>query len=357
LKAGFAYESNGSVYFDVPKYSQHHQYGKLSGRVLDDLMAGGRELDGQEEKRNNADFALWKKAMPEHIMRWDSPWSAGFPGWHIECSAMSKKYLGETFDIHGGGMDLLFPHHECEIAQSVAGCGTEPVNYWMHCNMITINGQKMGKSLGNAINLSQFFTGNHPLLDRGFSPMTIRFFMLQAHYRSTLDFSNEALSAAEKAYRRLMNSYQNLKGLQYQDSPAALNVDRDKQVQELCLQCNAFMEDDFNTAMVLANLFELSSTINAMKDGLIPTAAIAPTTFDLLKATFEAYIEDIMGLREEGAGDDNLTDGLMQLIIQIRKSVREKKDYATSDQIRDELAKLNIQLKDGKDGTDWSVSN
>jgi len=357
MRNGYAYVENGSVYFDVVKYSKSHKYGELSGRVLDDLQAGERELDGQAEKHHSADFALWKKAMPEHIMRWDSPWGIGFPGWHIECSAMSKKYLGATFDIHGGGMDLLFPHHECEIAQSEAACDKEPVNYWMHNNMVTINGQKMGKSLGNAINLSQFFTGDHPLLDRAYSPMTIRFFMLQAHYRSTLDFGNDALTAAEKAYRRLMNVYENLKGLVYKEDSTQFNKDRDKETAELCAQCDTFMDDDFNTAMVLANLFELSSRINAFKEGLVPVGSISNETFELLQRTFKSYIEDILGLQEEGAGDNNVTDGLMQLLIHIRRSVREKKDYATSDQIRDELARLNIQLKDGKEGTDWSYIN
>jgi cysteinyl-tRNA synthetase len=354
IKAGYAYESNGSIYFDVPKYNKDHHYGKLSGRVLEDLLAGDRDLDGQEEKRTKADFALWKKAMPEHIMRWESPWGAGFPGWHLECSAMSKKYLGDTFDIHGGGMDLLFPHHECEIAQSVAGCGTEPVNYWMHCNMITINGQKMGKSLGNAIDLSQFFSGNHPLLDRGYSPMTIRFFILQSHYRSTVDFSNEALTAAEKGFRRLMNAYANLQALTYKADSNVFKKEREQEVIDLCKQCEDSMDDDMNTALVLGALFELSSKVNAIKEGLIPVSVISDETFKLLQDTFKLYIEDILGLKEEGANDSEVTDGLMQLIINIRKSVREKKDYATSDQIRDELANLNIQLKDGKEGTNWS---
>ncbi|MDX2003471.1 MAG: cysteine--tRNA ligase [Chitinophagales bacterium] len=354
IEAGFAYESNGSVYFDVPSYGKQHHYGKLSGRVLEELIASERDLDGQEEKRNKADFALWKKAMPEHIMRWDSPWGIGFPGWHIECSAMSTKYLGEHFDVHGGGMDLLFPHHEAEIAQSVAGCGHEPVKYWMHCNMITLNGQKMGKSLGNAINLSQFFSGDHPLLDRGYTPMTIRFFILQSHYRSTLDFSNEALSAAEKGMRRLMNAYANLKGLAYVKDLQQFNKDRDQEIIALCQQCEDSMNDDLNTALVLAALFELSSKVNAFKEGLVPVGAISESTFQLLQDTFRIYIEEILGLKEENQSNNGLTDGLMELIIQIRKSVREKKDYATSDQIRDELAKLNIQLKDGKEGTGWS---
>lgn len=356
LKAGYAYVSDGSVYFDVVKYNNDKKnYGKLSGRVLEELMESERDLEGQEEKRNKADFALWKKASPEHIMRWDSPWSAGFPGWHLECSVMSVKYLGEKFDIHGGGMDLLFPHHECEIAQSVAACGHEAVRYWLHNNMVTINGQKMGKSLGNAVNLEQFFTGNHPLLEKGYSPMTIRFFMLQSHYRSTLDFSNDALKAAEKGFRKLMNAFANLDKLQYSSSNGNLNEPLEKEITALCDQCGEYMDDDFNTAMTLANLFELSAKINAFHDKLVPLNSIGRQAFEKMTDTFRIYVKDILGLRDEQSGNNGLTDGLMQLIIDIRKKVREKKDYATSDVIRDELAKMNIQLLDGKEGTSWTV--
>lgn len=356
LKAGYAYVSDGSVYFDVVKYNSHkHSYGKLSGRVLEELMDSERELEGQEQKRNKADFALWKKAAPGHIMRWESPWSVGFPGWHLECSVMSMKYLGDRFDIHGGGMDLLFPHHECEIAQSVAASGHEAVKYWLHNNMVTINGQKMGKSLGNAVNLEQFFSGNHPLLDKGYSPMTIRFFMLQSHYRSTLDFSNDALKAAEKGYRKLMNTLANLERLEYPATPAAVNDSLETAIIGLCRKCQEFMDDDFNTAMTLANLFEIASKINAFSDRLLPLHAISRQAFDMLTQTFRIYVLDILGLKEERAGNHRLADGLMQLIIDIRNKVREKKDYATADIIRHELAKLNIQLLDGKEGTTWTV--
>ncbi|CAN5252450.1 cysteine--tRNA ligase [soil metagenome] len=357
LDAGLAYVVDGSVYFDVMKYNEQHHYGKLSGRVLEDLQASERELEGQDAKRNKADFALWKKAEPEHIMRWPSPWGDGFPGWHIECSAMSSKYLGETFDIHGGGMDLLFPHHECEIAQSVASCGKEPVRYWMHNNMVTINGQKMGKSLGNAINLSQFFTGEHPLLEHAYSPMTIRFFILQSHYRSTLDFTNEALLASEKGLKRLMAANKTLKELIY-PTTGTVNNDLDAEITGLCSDLDTYMNDDFNTAQTLAALFELSAKINGIKDGHIAASSISAATFERLKTQFVLFTEEILGLKDEDAlGDNGVTDGLMQLIIDIRKQSREKKDYATSDQIRDALAEVKIQLKDGKEGTAWTYLN
>ena len=354
-KSGFAYEVDGSVYFDVVKYNESHNYGKLSGRVLEDMMASERELDGQEAKKNKVDFALWKKASPEHIMRWESPWGDGFPGWHLECSTMSSKYLGTTFDIHGGGMDLLFPHHECEIAQSVASNGKDPVKYWMHNNMITLNGQKMGKSLGNAINLEEFFTGDHPILERGYSPMTIRFFMLQTHYRSTLDFSNEALQAAEKGYKRLMNASKVLSKLEYHCT--ALSEELEEEISGLCDQCEQFMDDDFNTAIVLANLFELASKINAFKDGIIAVGQISETTFGKLKSTYHHYIYDILGLHEESGEDSQLTDSLISLLADLRKSARDNKDYATSDQIRDELLKIGVQLNDGKESTGWTIDN
>jgi cysteinyl-tRNA synthetase len=345
---GYAYESNGSVYFDVINYSASNDYGKLSGRVIEELIAGAgnerRELEGQSEKRNPADFALWKKASPEHIMRWPSPWSDGFPGWHIECSAMSSKYLGETFDIHGGGMDLLFPHHESEIAQSKGSCGKAPVKYWMHNNMITINGQKMGKSLGNFITLKQFFTGDHKLVEKAYSPMAIRFFILQAHYRSTLDFSNEGLLAAEKAFQRIINAIDTLEKLN-------LSAISTSSVSELEQKCFDAMNDDLNTAIVLSHLFEAVRIINSANAG---TESLTVTDIDKLKSLMNLFVFDILGLKREEKISDDDTDGLMKLLLSIRAQAKSNKDFATSDQIRDELIKLNFTIKDGKDGSTWS---
>lgn len=345
---GYAYESNGSVYFDVINYSASNDYGKLSGRVIEELIAGAgnerRELEGQSEKRNPADFALWKKASPEHIMRWPSPWSDGFPGWHIECSAMSSKYLGETFDIHGGGMDLLFPHHESEIAQSKGSCGKAPVKYWMHNNMITINGQKMGKSLGNFITLKQFFTGDHKLVEKAYSPMAIRFFILQAHYRSTLDFSNEGLLAAEKAFQRIINAIDTLEKL----NPSASST---SSVSDLEQKCFDAMNDDLNTAIVLSHLFEAVRIINSANAG---TETLTVEDIDKLKSLMKLFVFDILGLKREEKISDDDTDGLMKLLLSIRTQAKANKDFATSDQIRDELIKLNFTIKDGKDGSTWS---
>ncbi|MFM2156636.1 MAG: hypothetical protein RL516_1385 [Bacteroidota bacterium] len=345
---GYAYESNGSVYFDVINYSASNDYGKLSGRVIEELIAGAgnerRELEGQSEKRNPADFALWKKASSEHIMRWPSPWSDGFPGWHIECSAMSSKYLGDTFDIHGGGMDLLFPHHESEIAQSKGSCGKAPVKYWMHNNMITINGQKMGKSLGNFITLKQFFTGDHKLIEKAYSPMAIRFFILQAHYRSTLDFSNEGLLAAEKAFQRIINAIDTLEKL----NPSASST---SSVSELEQKCFDAMNDDLNTAIVLSHLFEAVRIINSANAG---TESLTETDIDKLKSLMNLFVFDILGLKREEKISDDDTDGLMKLLLSIRAQAKANKDFATSDQIRDELIKLNFTIKDGKDGSTWS---
>ncbi len=345
---GYAYESNGSVYFDVINYSASNDYGKLSGRVIEELIAGAgnerRELEGQSEKRNPADFALWKKASPEHIMRWPSPWSDGFPGWHIECSAMSSKYLGETFDIHGGGMDLLFPHHESEIAQSKGSCGKAPVKYWMHNNMITINGQKMGKSLGNFITLKQFFTGDHKLLEKAYSPMAIRFFILQAHYRSTLDFSNEGLIAAEKAFQRIINAIDTLEKL----NPSASST---SSVSDLEQKCFDAMNDDLNTAIVLSHLFEAVRIINSAN---ARTETLTVEDIDKLKSLMKLFVFDILGLKREEKISDDDTDGLMKLLLSIRTQAKANKDFATSDQIRDELIKLNFTIKDGKDGSTWS---
>lgn len=350
LEAGYAYESNGSVYFDVPKFNKDYNYGKLSGRNIDELLNTTRELDGQSEKHNPADFALWKKASPEHIMRWPSPWSDGFPGWHLECSTMGTKYLGETFDVHGGGMDLMFPHHECEIAQSVAHSGHDAVRYWMHNNMITINGQKMGKSLGNFITLDEFFTGNHKLLEQAYSPMTIRFFILMAHYRGTVDFSNDALKAAEKAYDRMMDGWKRLNELRAGDETTV-----DLNVEELNRKCAEAMNDDLNTPTVIANLFDACRAINLVNDG---KATISQADHDALKQVFKVYLFDILGVRDVAAsGDVNLKpyEEAVDLLLQIRKNAKDNKDWTTSDLIRNRLAEIGFDVKDTKDGFEWKV--
>jgi len=352
LDAGYAYEVNGSVYFDVLKYNEKYNYGRLSGRILEDLISSTRILEGQDEKKNPFDFALWKKAQPEHIMRWPSPWSDGFPGWHIECSAMGNKYLGEHFDIHGGGMDLMFPHHESEIAQSRIANGSDSVKYWMHNNMITINGQKMGKSLGNFITLEEFFTGKHSALVQPYSPMTIRFFILQAHYRSTLDFSNEALQAAEKGLKKLMTGLETLNSLSAEESKdmTASSVN----IKNLESSCYAVMNDDFNSSMLIANLFEGVRIINLIKE---KKESITVTDLKLLKNMFNTFVFDILGLKEEKAGgQDEIIGGLMELILDLRKDSRLKKDFSTSDRIRNTLQKLNISVKDTKDGATWEIT-
>ncbi|MBK6484991.1 MAG: cysteine--tRNA ligase [Chitinophagaceae bacterium] len=353
IAKGFAYVVNGSVYFDVTRYAKQHDYGRLSGRKIEEMIAGSRELEGQGEKRNPADFALWKNAPPEHLMRWKSPWGEGFPGWHIECSAMSSKYLGIPFDIHGGGMDLLFPHHESEIAQTKIATGLALANYWMHNNMITIKGQKMSKSLGNTITIAQMFSGGHPLLEQGYSPMTLRFFILQTHYRSTLDFSNEALLAAEKGLQRLMNALDALNKLSYKENAAQYKEEENNQVLQLMNSCTEYMNDDFNTAMAMASLFELSSKIFSWKNEQLAIASIKKETFELLVKTFNAFVTDIFGLKNEKENDDSKMNGLMELLISLRKEARSKKDFATSDKIRDDLFAAGIQLKDGKEGTSW----
>lgn len=348
MKNGYAYEVNGSVYFDVERYNQDHDYGKLSGRKVEDLKSDENRnlaLVSQAEKKSPVDFALWKKAAPEHLMHWPSPWSVGFPGWHLECSAMSTKYLGEPFDIHGGGMDLLFPHHECEIAQSVGANGKEPVRYWMHNNMITINGQKMGKSLGNFITLDELFGGTHDVLERAYSPMTMRFFILQAHYRSTLDFSNEALAAAEKGYKRLMTAVKTAAGLK---AGATSTSD----VPAVFAKCEAAMNDDINTPITIANLFEAVRIINSVKDG---SETISAEDLKLLQANMHTYVFDVLGMRDETSGDDSaLVDGLMNTILDLRTEARTNKDWGTSDMIRDRLNGLKIVVKDGKDGASWT---
>ena len=346
LKNGFAYESNGSIYFDVEAYDKKYHYGKLSGRVLDEMRANTRELDGQSDKRNPFDFALWKKASPEHIMRWPSPWSDGFPGWHMECSAMSTKYLGETFDIHGGGMDLMFPHHECEIAQSVAACGHDAARYWMHNNMITINGQKMGKSLGNFITFEQLTTGNHPLLAQAYAPMTIRFFILQAQYRSTLDFSNEALQAAEKGYERLMKAMKTLSKLKASETSS---VD----ISDIEPRCKAAMDDDLNSPIVISVLFDAVRMINQIYDG---QQTISAADLEELRRVMHLYVFDILGLRDDLVGDNNRFLGqLIDTVLDIRMQAKQAKDWTTSDRIRDSLTALGIKVKDRKDGTDWEL--
>lgn len=346
IKSGYAYESNGSVYFDISKYNEKYKYGKLSGRVLDELMSNTRNIEGQEEKRNSYDFALWKKASPEHLMRWPSPWSDGFPGWHLECSAMSIKYLGEEFDIHGGGMDLQFPHHECEIAQSTAALGKESVHYWMHNNMITINGKKMARSIGNFITLDQLFSGDHPALQQAYSPMTIRFFILQAHYRSTIDFSNEALQAAEKGFQKLMKAIESLKKLKPSDS-STFDVIR------LTEKCYEALDDDLNSPMVLSHLFEAVRFVNSVVDG---SEMIDLSGLESLKTLFNTFVFEILGLKDEsaGTGDEKLTGELMKIIIDLRQTAKDRKEFEVSDKIRKELNNLGITIKDRKDGTpEW----
>jgi cysteinyl-tRNA synthetase len=356
IKDGYAYEVNGSVYFDVKKYAASHDYGQLSGRIIEDLLETTRDLEGQEEKRDRADFALWKSAAPEHIMRWQSPWGVGFPGWHIECSAMATKYLGSQFDIHGGGMDLLFPHHESEIAQSTICNHIAPVRYWIHNNMITIDGRKMGKSYNNQIKLTEMFSGNHPILQKAYHPMVIRFFILQTHYRSTLDFSNEALQASEKGLKRLWEAYENLAKLETNNEQRSTNNELDTKVKKLVTEFDDFMNDDFSTAKVMANMFELVSVINSMKDKIIPVSALSKETFELLKRQLKVYLEDILGLQGVSEADNEKLKGVMQLLIDIRKEAKGRKDFVTSDKIRNQLSQFGIVLKDEKDGSmSWSV--
>ena len=348
LESGYAYESCGSVYFDVSRYNADHHYGKLSGRNIDDLLSTTRALDGQEEKRNPLDFALWKKAAPEHIMHWPSPWSEGFPGWHLECSTMGRKYLGDMFDIHGGGMDLMFPHHECEIAQSVAAQGHEAVKCWMHNNMITIDGKKMGKSYGNFITLEQFFTGDHPLLTQAFSPMVIRYFILQAHYRSVVNFSSEALQAAEKALGRLQDAYMRLQAL----NPAEKSTEM---VPDLMAKCYEALDDDLNTPNVISVLFEAVKIINSAADGLVRLDA---GDIARLKELFDVMLGEILGIRLESVGsssDSEAYKGAVDLLMEIRANAKQAKDWTTSDLIRDKLAALGFSVKDTKNGVEWSV--
>ncbi len=348
MEKGFAYEKNGSVYFDVNAFNETYTYGELSGRNIDELIAGYRDLDGQDEKKNSIDFALWKAATPAHIMQWRSPWGMGFPGWHLECSVMSTKYLGKEFDIHGGGMDLKFPHHECEIAQNVGACGTAPVRYWMHTNMLNFNGQKMSKSLGNSILPIEFITGNHPLLDKAYSPMVLRFLFLQSHYSSELDINIKGLQDAEKGLKRLMEARSIIKNLNALGSELSAT---DTQIAEACAECKTNMNDDFNTAKTIACLFELSSIINSLKDGNIKAEQVQPASVALLEKTFDDYLIDVFGLKPLEDNNNSKLDVAMQVLIDIRKEAKLKKDFATSDKIRHELLEKGIQLKDEKDGS------
>lgn len=346
---GFAYESDGSIYFDVEAYNKKYEYGKLSGRKVEELFANTRQLDGQSEKKNSFDFALWKKASPEHIMRWPSPWSNGFPGWHLECSCMSQKYLGDTFDIHGGGLDLQFPHHECEIAQSTAAYGHEAVKYWMHNNMITINGQKMGKSLGNFITLDQLFSGQNDVLEQAYSPMTVRFFILQAHYRSPLDFSNDALKAAEKGYQRLIAAVETLDKLK----PSAENT---VNVLELSDKCFEAINDDLNTPILISHLFDGVRMINSLAAG---TEKIDAANLAILHKLYHDFVFDILGLKTENAtatGNNEVLGKVLDMVMSIRTEAKQKKDWATSDKIRDELKDAGVNIKDTKDGYEWNIN-
>ncbi|MCF6299712.1 MAG: cysteine--tRNA ligase [Proteobacteria bacterium] len=352
IEKGLAYEVNGSVYFDVLKYSESENYGILSGRVVEELMAGSRALDGQEEKKNSVDFALWKKASPVHIMRWISPWSVGFPGWHLECSVMSSKYLGETFDIHGGGMDLKFPHHECEIAQSVGVTGHNPVKYWLHTNMLTVNGQKMSKSLGNSFLPEELFTGSHDLLNEPYSPMTVRFFILQSHYSSTLDFSNDALKAAAKGYKKMINGLALAKKLKFiADDSTDINEKFGAQINGIIDNCYRAMNDDFNTAQAIAHIFNLLKKINSIATGNLKPAEIGKEIYKKMMESYVTFVEDVLGLKEEEPSD---VEGFINIIIDLYKEAKDAKNYEKVDEIRIKLKQYGIVLKDMKASVGWA---
>jgi cysteinyl-tRNA synthetase len=346
IDAGYAYEENGSVYFDVEKYNKQYPYGILSGRVLDEMQSNSRALEGQDEKHGAFDFALWKKASPAHIMKWSSPWSKGFPGWHLECSVMSTKYLGQVFDIHGGGMDLIFPHHECEIAQSTAATGKPAVKYWVHNNMVSINGQKMARSLGNFITIDQLFSGNHPVLKQAYSPMTVRFFILQAQYRSTVDFSNEALLSSSLGLQKLMTAVKTLRSLKPSDKST---VD----ISDLEQKCFEAMGDDLNTPVVIAHLFDGVRMINLINDS---KETISGEDLNKLQGLYKTFVFDILGLKEEENAGNDLLGGVIDMLLNIRQEAKANKDWATSDRIRDGLVKLGIAVKDRKDGFDWEIT-
>lgn len=352
LDEGLAYEVDGSVYFDVLKYNETEQYGKLSGRVLEELMSGSRDLDGQSEKRNAVDFALWKNAAPEHLMKWESPWGLGFPGWHLECTAMSSKYLGKQFDIHGGGMDLMFPHHECEIAQGNACNHQDPARYWMHNNMITINGQKMGKSLGNFITLQELFTGKHQLLDQAYSPMTIRYFILTAHYRSTLDFSNEALKAAQKGYKKIINGLRTVKKLEYtRDENVFEDEQQIKQVEQIITNAYRAMDDDFNTAQAIGHIFNLLKKINSIYTGQIHPAQFGEDVFAKIIQTYIIFVEKILGLKEEKSDNQQ---ALLEILLKLYSEAKTARNYGKVDEIRSSLKEMGFVVKDMKDKIEWA---
>jgi cysteinyl-tRNA synthetase len=356
LENGYGYEVDGNIYFDLEKYREKHPYGELSGKVLEDLQAGSRDTAGQDEKKSPHDFALWKKADSSHIMRWESPWGEGYPGWHLECTTMSLKYLGKQFDIHGGGLDLQFPHHEAEIAQCKSAYGHEPAKYWVHNNMITIDGAKMSKSAGNFITLDQLFEGEHEKLEKGFSPMIVRFLILQSHYRSKIDFSNDALLAAEKGYNRLMNAVKLLGQLEVSGQNST-ESEAEKEIQDALKRCHQSMSDDFNTAQTLAALFDLTAKINALHNGQLDPAEVSEETFLKMKETVNEFVFEILGLKEISGEQNSKTEELVNLLIEIRSEARKNKDFATSDKIRDDLQKIGILLKDDKSGTTFEIDN